>query len=554
MVIENKNGANALECDVLVVGAGASGLTAAVSAAESGASVIVIETNYEVGGHAVLSGGVLSLGGGSKFQRIHGIEDSIDHLFSDMTSSGEPEYRFNDRRLVRAFAENSASALDWLLSKGIQLEDRVILISSRGRGAGTTVPRVQFIKWEGGLSEGSPTGANGTGLVKPLERTARKLGVRFIFNFRMAEILRDRAADGRVIGISAKRVEKGMENPLSGQPSFHKEGNLEPERADIKIIAKRGVVLATGGSSSNVHFRRIFDPRLTAEYQVVGEPYSFQDASGEISAMSIGASLWGTANQTMELGTPIVKPITIGCRFGYTLPNINASEIIKKLPESPIFSQLKATGLLVGDYHDLILVNQFGNRFWNEEEGFDVLDPNGNNFYSAALSMNEASRPPDYSAGPVWAIFDSELAVRAGWKLTPPHVDPEGYFFEGETPSELAYKVNEFYGESLMSSDAIESTILRYNRLVDSGVDSDFGKTGLKYRIDTPPFYAAWATPMIHDTRTGLRIDEKCRVLDLNGDVITGLFCCGESAGGMAIHGLGRAIVQGRIAGLHSMD
>ena len=69
------------------------------------------------------------------------------------------------------------------------------------------------------------------------------------------------------------------------------------------------------------------------------------------------------------------------------------------------------------------------------------------------------------------------------------------------------------------------------------------------YKVARQPFYAAWATPVVHDTRAGLRIDAKCQVLDLNGDVIPGLYCGGESAGGFSQHGLARAVCQGYIAG-----
>jgi len=67
--------------------------------------------------------------------------------------------------------------------------------------------------------------------------------------------------------------------------------------------------------------------------------------------------------------------------------------------------------------------------------------------------------------------------------------------------------------------------------------------------LETAPFYAAWATPVIHDTRAGLRINARCQVQDLYGQVIPGLYCGGESAGGFSEHGLARCIVQGLIAG-----
>jgi succinate dehydrogenase/fumarate reductase flavoprotein subunit len=95
----------------------------------------------------------------------------------------------------------------------------------------------------------------------------------------------------------------------------------------------------------------------------------------------------------------------------------------------------------------------------------------------------------------------------------------------------------------------LQETVARYNSFVDGGKDLDFGKATPKYKIEKPPFYAAWATPVLHDTRSGLRINAKCEVMDLEGKVIPGLYCGGESAGGFSLHGLARCCVQGRIAG-----
>ena len=95
-----------LEADVLVIGSGAAGLPAAIKAIEGGASVIVVEANYDVGGHAILSGGHMALGGGTSLQRKYGIEDSPDVVFSDLTDwsivqpNGTPDFRYNDRAVM----------------------------------------------------------------------------------------------------------------------------------------------------------------------------------------------------------------------------------------------------------------------------------------------------------------------------------------------------------------------------------------------------------------------------------------------------------------------
>jgi predicted oxidoreductase len=91
------------EADVVVIGAGATGLPAAIVAREAGASVILVEAEKDIGGHAITSGGNVALGGGSKAQQKYGIEDSPDLVFRDLTDwsvvqpNGFPDYRYNDR-------------------------------------------------------------------------------------------------------------------------------------------------------------------------------------------------------------------------------------------------------------------------------------------------------------------------------------------------------------------------------------------------------------------------------------------------------------------------
>jgi succinate dehydrogenase/fumarate reductase flavoprotein subunit len=384
--------------------------------------------------------------------------------------------------------------------------------------------------------ERAATTSSGVGLIRPLEATAKKLGVQILLQHKMANIIRENPNSGRVLGIAATNQGK-----------------------TVNIRARKGVIIGTGGHSSNVNFRRIFDPRLTEEYQVAGEPYSFQDASGEIAAMAIGASLWGAYNQSGEFGQNVTKAGWIGCQYGY----VNLSW----QPDSHIFSLARATGLSVKDYQNAILVNQAGLRFYDETQGqfpannYNSINPYfprsyrnaenikyvAYNFINAALAGTGDTSP---GGGPIWAIFDADAVKREGWNVTPPYVDiAGGYFSVGSTILELAAKIVNKYQRKPMPGDALQNTVTRYNSFVDAGKDADFGKSAPKFKIQTPPFYAAWATPVIHDTRSGLRINAKCQVVDLNGAVIPGLYCGGESAGGFSLHGLARCTVQGRIAG-----
>ena len=96
----------------------------------------------------------------------------------------------------------------------------------------------------------------------------------------------------------------------------------------------------------------------------------------------------------------------------------------------------------------------------------------------------------------------ADAVAREKWTPAPPKVDVErGFFFSAETLSELARRIVMKYQRVPMPSANLEATVARYNSFVDTGVDVDFGKPKPQFKIARPPFYAAWATPMVHDTR-----------------------------------------------------
>jgi len=286
-------------------------------------------------------------------------------------------------------------------------------------------------------------------------------------------------------------------------------------------------------------------------------PWSDQDASGELAAMAIGASLWGLFNFTGEFGSGVTKPSAIGCQYNYTN--------VRWHPSSEVFGKARAIGLKVADWQNVILVNLLGKRFYDERgpqfsyssymsvnpyEPYSYLnaeniDYNPNNFINAALAgIGDGHN----GGGPIWAIFDADAVAREKWQPAPPYADCDaGFFFTADTIGELAQSI--VMQRVPMPPRNLIDTVARYNSFVDAGKDADFGKESPRYKIEKPPFHAAWATPVVHDTRAGLRINARCQVVDIKGDVIPGLYCGGESAGGFSMHGLPRAICQGFIAG-----
>ena len=496
-----------VSADFVTIGAGTAGLAAAVSALDHGASVIMLEENVDIGGHGMCSGGNVHLGGGTSNQRKHGIEDSAEQVYLDWVRHDHLQSRYSDRDLVRAFADENAATFEFLIENGVQFQDHLV-----GPTGASQVRRQQrTVQWPVANERVThhPTRV-GSGLVRALEASARAKGAEVLLRHKMTSIVREGPAGGRVLGVTA--VNDGR---------------------TVNIRATKGLLVATGGSTSNVNLRRTFDPRLTEEYQVAGEPWSRQSGDGELAAMAVGASLWGTANQTVEAGIAISKTRHIGCQWGY-------SSLIWQ-PNARIFDLARASGLTVTDWQDVILVNQLGRRFWSETDArYD--------FFAAAMAYtgDESKRN---GGGPIWAVFDHDAVEREEWEPRPPNVDTDGFFFTADTIAELAAAVANPFQAQPMPAAALEETVARYNEFVDAGEDADFGKPNPRYKIQTPPFYAAWSTPILHDSLTGLRTNAQAQVVDVHGDVIPGLYCAGESQGGFAQHGLGRCLVFGRIAG-----
>jgi succinate dehydrogenase/fumarate reductase flavoprotein subunit len=542
------------EADIVVIGSGATGLPAAIVAREGGSSVILVEAQSHVGGHAICSGGNVPLGGGTSVQKKWGVKDSPDLVFRDLTDwtvvepNGFPDYRFNDREVIRAFADNCAATCEFLIAHGVVFVDKAP-DKQGGTSVGNSIPREMHaapMDWPL-IQTGQPappdkrtTMSTGNGLMHPLAAAARKAGVEILLKHRMTSIHRAQPFAGRVIGIAC--------------------GN---DGKTVNIRAHKAVIIGTGGSTTNVNFRRMFDPRLTEEYcGVAGQPWSDQDASGELAGMAIGASLWGLFNYTGEFGDGITKAGSIGGQYGY----VN----LRWYPGSEVFDKARAVGLHVEDWQDVVLVNMIGKRFYDEtarqfnSANYESMLPyvprdwrngkslkfNPNGFLDAALAgIGDGHN----GGGPIWAIFDADAAEREKWDPKPPYVDyAQGFCFTANTIEELAKKIMMKYQRVPMPPEALAATIARYNSFVDSGVDEDFGKPKPLHKIEKPPFYAGWATPVLHDTRAGLRINGKCQVVDMNGQIIPGLYCGGESAGGFSMHGLARATCQGFICGTNA--
>ena len=209
--------------DVLVIGAGAAGFTASITAHDAGAKVILLEKQPITGGNSMLSAGGMNAAE-SRFQKAKNIKDSAELMYQDTMKGGQ---NLNDPVLARILANNAASSVDWLTSVGADITDI-------GQMAGASAYRTH-----------RPTGgaAIGAHLVQTLRKAAaeRKLDVRV--NSKVVKIIEDDR--GRVIGAL-------VEGKFSGP---------------YTILAK-AVVLTAGGFSANpervAHYRPEFKGMTTS--------------------------------------------------------------------------------------------------------------------------------------------------------------------------------------------------------------------------------------------------------------------------------------------------
>ena len=229
-----------LECDVVVVGAGGAGLTAASMATENGASVIVVEKMPFVGGNSLKATGGMNAAG-TQFQEALGITDSTVAQFIGDTMKGG--HMLNDPYLVATMAIESSDAVDWLASIDAELP--------KVAATGGTVHKY--------LHEPEDGSAVGSFLVEKLEAHCQDLGIEILLNTTATELLTE---DGVVCGILA-----------------------HDDEHDYTIEAK-AVVLATGGFGANFDLMCEYDPSLA---NAVTTNHAGATGDGILMAQEIGA-------------------------------------------------------------------------------------------------------------------------------------------------------------------------------------------------------------------------------------------------------------------------
>ncbi|HHV56568.1 MAG TPA: flavocytochrome c, partial [Firmicutes bacterium] len=237
-----KTGADELSTDIVVIGAGGAGLSAAVTAKNAGANVIVLEKMPLIGGNTLRATGGLNAAG-TRYQAAAGIKDSPDVHYADTMKGGKNQ---NIPELVRTLVDNANNTLEWLNGMGANLVHVVI-------AGGATNPRTHAP--EGG-------GAVGPVIVKTLEKAAKDQGIEIFTDTKVTEITTD--GNGRVTGVKAASKEKG----------------------DLVVRAK-AVIVATGGFGANPEMVAQYNPALKG-FDTTNHPGATGD--GIKMATAVGAA------------------------------------------------------------------------------------------------------------------------------------------------------------------------------------------------------------------------------------------------------------------------
>jgi len=210
-----KTDADKDKTDIVIIGAGATGFTAAITAHDAGAKVIIIEKQPITGGNSMLSAGGMNAAN-TNVQAKKGIKDSPELMYKDTMSGGK---NINDPELVKILAEKSSESVGWLASIGADMNDL-------GRLAGASVNRTH-----------RPTGGAVVGphLINVLRKNAadRKIDVRV--NSNVVQILRDN--NGKVTGVQVEGKHRGL-----------------------YVVEAKAVIVASGGFSANATMVESYRP------------------------------------------------------------------------------------------------------------------------------------------------------------------------------------------------------------------------------------------------------------------------------------------------------
>ena len=518
------------EFDVVVAGSGAAGMTAALTAAELGLSVVVLEKAGAFGGSTARSGGGIWAPGNAVL-RAAGVTDTPGQARAYLAHVAGADVPAS---LREAFLEHGPGMLDLVLG---QTPLRLAWVpgyadyypeAPGGLARGRSVEPVPFDSRKLGAELGhlarpylpSPVA------ITQAEYRWLSLGPRHPRAMLAGARVAVRAARGRLrghrvlslgqalaaglrAGLVARGVPVWLDVPMTGLEV--QDGRVTGVYAtrdgeSVLIRARRGVLVATGGFERNEEMRRRYQREPVGSQWTTGAPGNTGD--GILAGLEAGAAV-GLMDDAW---------------WGPAIP----------LPGGPYFCLAERS--LPG----CLLVNGAGQRFVNEASPY----------VDAVHAMYDGNTPGNPHI-PAWLVFDQRYRDRYVFAGRPPgRALPRRWYAAGAVvrADDLAGLARE------MSVDApgLVKTVTRFNEFAAAGRDEEFGRGGSAYDryygdprcrpnpnlapLARPPFYAVKIVPGDLGTKGGLRINEHARVLREDGTVIEGLYAAGNASASVMGH------------------
>jgi succinate dehydrogenase/fumarate reductase flavoprotein subunit len=555
------------EYDVIVVGSGAGGLSAALTCQARGLSVLVLEKTEYFGGSTAVSGGAVWIPQNLHMQGV-GHDDSRERAIAYLQATVGPALRPD---MVDAFLTHGPEMVRFMetntdvhfiarpVSPDYQPEREGASQGGRtidpapfdGRKLGPLFaalrpPLHSFLALGGMMVNRKDIDAllsmhrNAASLRHSLallgryarDRLKWPRGTRLLLGNALAARLLKSAVDKRI----ALERNAGVEALLyAGERVTGVKVRQGTKTADVR--ARRAVVLATGGIPQDLKLRKLLVPHADVHRSM--SPSS-NSGDGARLAMSLGGQL-----ATGNVGAAFWTPVSI-------LRDENGTETV--------FPHLVTDRQKPG----IMAVNSAGVRFANEATSYHE--------FVASIHREHEKTP----CIPAWLICDSTFLKRYGMGLVRPRTPSlgrflrSGYLKQAPTIAALAALIG-------VPAEALADSAARMNRAAASGQDAEFGRGRSAYDrylgdasnqpnaclgpIADAPFYAVQITPGDIGSATGIDVDAKARVLDGGGTPIAGLYACGNDmnsimggtypAAGIT---LGPALTFGYIAGMTIAD
>ncbi|MCV2894307.1 FAD-dependent oxidoreductase [Lentibacter sp. XHP0401] len=547
--------------DLIVVGSGAAGMAAALTASIGGLSVAIFEKDKQFGGSTAVSGGAIWVPN-NPLMRAAGMDDDAEAAMQYL--SGEIG-NLIDRDLVQAFIDSGPEMVNFFQTNtelqfeyrayspdyhpdtpGASLGGRVLdAMTFDGRRLGAEFTRLKnpiddFTLFGGMMLNRFDIGhfmnmthkpASALHAAKLLARHARDR----LSHKRGTRLTLGQAVAGRMV-LSVLNRNIPIFTDMALDKLLTQEGAVTGIQTSdgTQVLARRGVVLATGGFPANASLRKEVMPHVArgeAHYSMSPKPAT---GSAILAAEDIGAHFI-TTNRNAAFWAPV------------SLIPENGGE---PRPFPHLFLDRAKPGV--------IAVSPEGKRFVNEASSY-------HDFVSGMHEANLASG---------WLVCDHRALRRYGLGPVRPSPAPyrqhlkSGYLKKAQTLTELAMLIG-------APETTLTATFKRFNEDAAQGNDTEFGKGSTAYQtylgdadnapnpclrpLNTAPFYAVRIFPGDIGTSMGLAVDTNARVLREDRTVIKGLYACGNDmnsimAGTYPGAGitLGPALTFGYIAGRHA--